>query len=70
MKSAKQILLEATVPNQVGPYALEEINIEIPEGLSGFGFAIPAMLEKWGSRIREIALDSACKWALPQSASQ
>ncbi|KAG8894871.1 hypothetical protein FRC00_008347 [Tulasnella sp. 408] len=59
MKSAREILLEAAVPNRVGPYALESIDIQMPEGLSGFAFSVPAMLDKWGDRIREIALDSA-----------
>lgn len=65
MRSAKAILLEAGVPNRVGPYALEQIDVEMPEGLCGFAFAVPVMLEKWGSWIREIALDSACKGRAP-----
>lgn len=46
MKSAKEILLEAMVPNHIGPYALQKIDIELPEGLSGFAFSVPAMLDK------------------------
>ncbi|KAG8987091.1 hypothetical protein FRB90_003603, partial [Tulasnella sp. 427] len=59
MRSAEKILEEAALLDRVGPYALERIDIEMPEGLSGFAFAVPAILEKWASRIREVALDSA-----------
>ncbi|KAG8990423.1 hypothetical protein FRB90_001762 [Tulasnella sp. 427] len=59
MRSAEKILEEAALPDRVGPYALDRININMPKGLSGFAFAVPVILEKWGSRIREVALDSA-----------
>ncbi|KAG8894884.1 hypothetical protein FRB99_000926 [Tulasnella sp. 403] len=44
---------------KVGHHAVEKVDITAPEGMSVMAFAIPDMLTKWASRIREAALDSA-----------
>lgn len=59
--SARNLLKKGANPGGLGQYCFEEIRFEEPEGMSVIGFSIPGMIEKWISRIREAAMDSACK---------
>ncbi|KIO32623.1 hypothetical protein M407DRAFT_51047, partial [Tulasnella calospora MUT 4182] len=57
--SARNLLKKGANPGGLGQYCFEEIRFEEPEGMSVIGFSIPGMIEKWISRIREAAMDSA-----------
>lgn len=59
--SARNLLKKGATPGGLGQYRFEEIALEEPEGMSVIGFSIPGMVEKWKSRIREVAMDSACE---------
>lgn len=61
MESARKLLEMGSVPGGLGPYAFEAIEIPEPEGLSVLAMAIPAVGDKWGGRLREVAIDSTCK---------
>lgn len=60
MLSAEKLLEKGQEAGGLGPYAYEKIELDEPEGLSALAFAIPEMAKRWGSRLREIAIDSAC----------
>lgn len=60
--SARNLLKKGLEPGGLGEYIFEEIKIGEPEGMSVIAFSIPEMIKRWSNRIREIALDSACKW--------
>lgn len=44
-------------------HTFEPIAITEEPGYTAFGFALPDVLDKWGGRFREIAIDSACAFA-------
>lgn len=60
--SARNLLKKGLEPGGLGEYTVEEIEISEPEGMSVIAFSIPEMIKRWSNRIREIALDSACRW--------
>jgi hypothetical protein len=46
-----------------GPYTVvENIPMEEETGVTAIAFTLPEILRQWGGRIREIQLDSACKF--------
>lgn len=65
LASARKLLEKGLEPGGLGPHAVEEIPMTVPEGLSVLAFGIPSMAQKWVPRIREIAMDSACEWPYP-----
>ena len=61
MTSAKEILTEAA-DNDKSPVI--PITLPTEEGITALAFSIPSILQPWGSRIREVSLDSSCKYTL------
>jgi hypothetical protein len=62
LESAEILIREAAnLPNKNGLYAVEPIPLHKEDGFVAIGFALPELLRKWGGRIREICLDSACR---------
>lgn len=61
VKSAK-ILIEEAAKDTSSMYCVENIPLHEEEGFTAIAFALPEMLRQWGGRIREIALDSTCKF--------
>lgn len=60
VKSA-HILLEEAAQTSESLYQVHEIPLPEVEGYTVLAFALPNVLRQWGGRIRELALDSACK---------
>lgn len=60
--SARNLLKKGSKPGGLSKYEVEEICITEPGGMSVIAFSIPEMIKMWGDRVREIALDSACRW--------
>lgn len=66
LESAIKIIKRAST-EQIGThdgcplFRAEPIILHTVEGFSVVAFALPSVLEKWGGRVREVALDSACK---------
>jgi len=44
-----------------GLYSVEPIPLAQEDGVTAIAFALPDLLRQFGGRIRELALDSACK---------
>ena len=61
LKSAIKLLDEAKEKDGLGMYRAEAISLPTEDGFTGLGWCLPDMLNQWGGRIREVALDSACK---------
>lgn len=61
LKSAK-ILIDEASKDRSSLYSVESIPLHEEEGFTAIAFALPEMLRQWGGRIREIALDSTCRW--------
>ena len=64
MNSAKQLLHEATCKPSVSVKnvgTVEEVPLHEEEGFTAISFVLPEILAKWGGKIREIQVDSACK---------
>lgn len=61
MKSARILLEEFRKSSKPGLYTVEPIQLAEEPGVSALAFALPDLLRQFGGRIRELALDSACK---------
>ncbi|KDQ08348.1 hypothetical protein BOTBODRAFT_166049 [Botryobasidium botryosum FD-172 SS1] len=59
VRSAKKLLSGLGKDPKLGSLTFDRVDIDVPDGLSALAFSVPIMLEKWGARIREVALDSA-----------
>ncbi|KDQ05941.1 hypothetical protein BOTBODRAFT_624227, partial [Botryobasidium botryosum FD-172 SS1] len=59
VRSAEKLLSKLGKDPMLGSLTFDRVDIDVPDGLSAIAFLVPAMLEKWGAWIREIALDSA-----------
>ncbi|KDQ09763.1 hypothetical protein BOTBODRAFT_76568, partial [Botryobasidium botryosum FD-172 SS1] len=59
VRSAEKLLSKLGKDPTLGSLIFDRVDIEVPDGLSAIAFSVPAMLEKWGVQIQEIALDSA-----------
>ncbi|TRM55826.1 hypothetical protein BD626DRAFT_415300, partial [Schizophyllum amplum] len=60
--SAQQLLDEASrvqYNEESGEYGVQSIALPSIEGIDALAFSLPDVLRRWGSQIREIALDSA-----------
>ena len=62
--SAEKLLDEAHESDHFGKYRFDRIELDVPDGFSAIAFSIPEMLARWGTRIREIAIDSACEYRI------
>ena len=62
VKSAKIILEEARESGNHGLYKVEPIPLRDEPGFVAIAFALPDLLRKWGGRVRELSLDSACEF--------
>ena len=62
VKSAKILINEAAQSHGgiSSLYSVESIPLHEEAGFTALAFALPEILQQWGGRIREIALDSAC----------
>lgn len=60
--SAKILLEEAKVPGNHGLYTVQPIPLHTEPGMVAIAFALPDILRKWGGRVREVSLDSACEF--------
>jgi hypothetical protein len=61
VKSAKILLEEARESGKHGLYTVEPISLEEEDGFKALAFTLPDLLRKFGGRVRELSLDSACK---------
>lgn len=59
VKSAQILLEEAQA--KPGLYTVEPIPLVPEAGVSALAFCLPGLLRQFGGRVREVALDSACK---------
>jgi len=61
VKSAK-ILIEEVSRNRNSLYTVEPIPLHDEEGFTAIAFTLPEIMHQWGGRIREVELDSTCRW--------
>lgn len=63
VKSAKILLDEAFTNSSTdkNTYSVEPIPVHDEPGFIAIAFCLPEVLRKWGGKIRELSLDSACK---------
>ena len=61
VKSAKVLLEEAWESGKHGLYTVEPIPLEEEAGFKAIAFTLPDLLRKFGGRVQELSLDSACK---------
>jgi hypothetical protein len=61
VNSAK-ILIEEASRNLNSLYSVESVPLHKEEGFTVIAFALPEILRQWGGRIREVALDSTCRF--------
>jgi hypothetical protein len=61
VKSAKVLLEEARESGRHGGYTVQPIPLQGEDGVVAIAFALPEILRKWGGRVRELSLDSACR---------
>jgi hypothetical protein len=61
VKSAKILLEEARQSGKQGMYTVEPIPLEEEDGFKAIAFTLPDVLRKFGGRVRELSLDSACE---------
>ena len=66
VKSAKILLGEASQQDDKAKkvYTVEEIPIHNEEGFTAIAFSLPEIVRKWGGKIRELSLDSACMFTI------
>lgn len=65
LKSAQILIAEALKNNEESYTRVENIPLHTGDaGYSAISFSLPELLRKWGGRIRELSLDSACKFSL------
>ncbi|KDQ14257.1 hypothetical protein BOTBODRAFT_110345 [Botryobasidium botryosum FD-172 SS1] len=57
--SAEKLLERGEEAGGLGAYSFKRISLDIPDGYSAISFSIPEMIERWGGRLREVAIDSA-----------
>ena len=64
VKSAALLLEKGRIAGALGTYRTEPIPMDFVSDMAGFtvlAWALPDMLAKWASRIRETSMDSACE---------
>lgn len=62
VKSAKILLKEASnLDGQNSIYSVNTIPLPEEEGFTVIAFSLPKILCKWGGKICELSLDSACE---------
>ena len=65
VKSAKILLEEAFTKSNTdsdkSAYSVETIPVHDEPGFTAIAFCLPEVLRKWGGKVRELSLDSACK---------
>lgn len=62
LKSAEILLKEASISGDEGnPYRVQPITLPQIDGFTALAFAMPGMVRKYGAKIRELSLDSACE---------
>ena len=64
LKSAKILLQEGSTKGQLGRYALKSIVLPSEDGFTAIGWSLPDVMQQWGGRIREVAMDSTCMFDL------
>lgn len=62
IKSARILIDQAS--KQSNLYTVQSIPLPDEPGFVGIAFSLPEVLRKWGGKIREISLDSACTYSL------
>lgn len=61
-----ELLLEELHDDPMVRYKPEHISLSTSiEGFQSLAWALPPVIVKWGGRVRELALDSACKYIFP-----
>jgi hypothetical protein len=60
LKSAQILLEENREVGMGGHYSIASIDLPQVEGWSGLAFSLPDVISKFGVRVREVSLDSAC----------
>lgn len=60
-RSAEMLLDKGQTAGALGTYRIEPITLHSEAGFDALAFALPDMLLKFGGRIREISIDSACE---------
>ncbi|KAG8942368.1 hypothetical protein FRC03_003274 [Tulasnella sp. 419] len=59
LTSARKLILEkGKEPGGLGPFRFEEIPISAVAGFDVLAFSVPAILEQWKGRMREVLIDS------------
>jgi hypothetical protein len=61
--SAIKLLEEGQTKGGLGMYEAGPIPLYAEDGFSGLAWMLPEMLQQWGSRIREVSLDSTCAFS-------
>lgn len=61
VKSAKVLIEEAHKSGKHGLYTVEPVPLKEEAGFKAIAFTLPDLLRKFGGRVRELSLDSACK---------
>jgi hypothetical protein len=71
VKSAKILLEEAftksdsetrsSTDKNLNTYSVEPIPVHDEPGFTAIAFSLPEVLRKWGGKVRELSLDSACQ---------
>lgn len=64
VKSAKTLIDEASwvSPERKATFMVEPVPLHNEDGFTALAFALPKVLRQWSGRIREVSLDSACKF--------
>ncbi|KAJ3496485.1 hypothetical protein NLJ89_g10479 [Agrocybe chaxingu] len=71
LKSAKILIEEATstIPKGNPLYSVQSVPLHEEEGFTAIAFSLLEILQKWGGKIREVELDSACIYSFQSSQS-
>jgi hypothetical protein len=70
VKSAKMLIDEASIQqspengSKVGLYTVMPVPLHDEPGFVAIAFVLQEVLRRWGGRIREISLDSACAFLI------
>lgn len=62
--TSASLLIKEAEDGKLGNEKVQMINLPTEEGFTALAWSLPNIIARWGGRIREVVLESACKRSL------